>query len=344
MSHLYPMKARARGLRRTCCAVLAGSLAIAIVLLGSVPAAHANLTINATFDPSLDASSVAAINTAIADYQSTFTNNVAVSIYFNSMTGGLGESNTGFYDIGYQAFRAGLQSNFTASGNPNQGIALANLPNTTNNPVTGTPDLNVSSADGRILLQNTPGFLDQNGNAGGTYDGVIRLNTSITFPPQPQSGSTYSLIAVAQHEIDEVLGLPSDVGGTGFFAHPAAMDLYRFQHNSTTRSFTTAGDNAWFSINGGTTSLVQFNQDGVGDYGDWHTSATVRVQDAYGTPDQTPTILNDGGAEVTALNVIGYDIQTVPEPSTMWIMGMGAVFFSGYGFWCRKRSARKTAA
>ena len=98
---------------------------------------------------------------------------------------------------------------------------------------------------------------------------MIGINTSLTTP----GGGNYSLISVAQHEIDEVLGLGSDVGQTGFFSQPRAEDLYRFGHNSTTRNYTTSGDNAWFSINGGTTSLVQFNNSGNGDYGDWHTSA-----------------------------------------------------------------------
>jgi hypothetical protein len=326
-------------------AMLAGSLAVTVVLLGSAPTAHANLNIVASYSSSYTATEITAINSAIAtDYNSRFTNNLTVNIYFQT-GGGLGESNKLIYDIGYQNFRSGLQNNFAASGNANQGTALAHLPNLGTNPVNGTTDLLASSADARILGQSTPTLLDQNGNAGSggsfIYDGIITLNTALTFPDQPNNGSNYSLVAVAEHEIDEVLGLGSTVGGTGFFANPLAEDLYRFNQSGGTRSYTTAGDNAWFSIDGGTTALVQFNQSGVGDYGDWHLGSTpVRVQDAFGTPGAMPTIGTDGGAEVTALNVIGYNNSNqhvVPEMSTIWLTDVGALAFSGYGFSRRRR-------
>ena len=71
-----------------------------------------------------------------------------------------------------------------------------------------------------------------------------------------------------------------------------------------------------------------------GDYGDWASgTGKTQVQDAFGTPGSTPTITSDGGAEVTALNVIGYalasgvqsgssDVAT-PEPSTWLLLGTG---------------------
>jgi hypothetical protein len=289
------------------------------------------------------------IDSAILQYEQTFNNGVTVNIYFQAMNSGLGRSFKLDYNIGYQSFRTGLQNQFAASGNADQATALANLPNQANNPVTGTAGLNVSSADARVLGQATPVLLDQNGNAGSggqfKYDGIVSLNTSITFPPGTNNGSNYSLMTVAEHEIDEVLGLGSDVGGTGFFANPAAEDLYRYGRNSTTRNYTTSGDNAWFSIDGGRTDLVQFNQNPRGDYGDWHTGGPVLVQDAFGTPGTSMTILNDGGAELTALNVIGYDqFNAVPELSTIWLTGMGALFFSGYGWWRSKKGAVEAVA
>jgi PEP-CTERM motif len=318
-------------------------------MIASVAPARAGLTITPTFDSSITGDPNAAviestINTAIQTYENLFTNPINVSIYFQE-GGGLGTSITGVYDLngfngntGYQNFRSGLAAQFAISGNSAQGTALNNLPVQANNPVNNAPDLLVKSADGRALGFNTPGVVTVGSHA---YDGQIILNTSLTFPGSPGSSLSYSLLAVAEHEIDEVLGLGSNVGGTGFFVNPAAEDLYRFQHSSTTRNYTTSGDNAWFSINGGTTSLVQFNQDGVGDYGDWHPgSGTTRVQDAYATPGATETILTDGGAEITALNVVGYSlVSTIPEPSSLAIAGLGGILALGYGWIRRRRTA-----
>src|SRR5262249_43274196 len=218
------------------------------------------------------------------------------------------------------------------------------LPTGANNPVTGSTTINLKSADARTLGFSTPTLLNSSGNAGSgggfIYDGIIGLNTSITFPPQPNNGSNFSLLAVTEHEIDEVLALGSDVGGTGFFADPAGQDLYRFAGNSTTRNYTTSGDNAWFSIDGGKTDLIQFNQIAGADYGDWHTSGTPHVQDAFGTPGANENILTDGGVEITGLNVLGYNLasqQVAPEPSSLALFGVGSLLLTGYGWRLRRR-------
>lgn len=286
--------------------------------------AHATLTIIPTFDSSITslpgaAAIEGAINNAISAVTTNITspNNITVSIDFQNMGTGLGESTTGFYNVGYSSFRSAFAAVATQ---PNQLTALASLPNTANNPVTNNANLLVTSAEGRNLGFNTPGIVN------GTFDTLIGLNTSITFPPGSNNGSNYFLQAVANHEIDESLGIGgagSTVGDTGsFFSNnPGDLDIYRYTAAGA-RTYTTTGDDAWFSINGGTTDLIQFNQAGGGsDYGDWHTSGTLRVQDAVGTPGATPAL---GPDEITALNVIGYDLvqqQTVPEPGTLALLG-----------------------
>src|SRR5262249_3799169 len=98
---------------------------------------------------------------------------------------------------------------------------------------------------------------------------------------------------------------------------PLPEDLYRYNSNGV-RNWTTAGDNAFFSIDG-TNRLVQFNQDSGGDYGDWWSNngggnpgpnPPPRVQDAFGFPGTSPTLATDAGlVELRALNVIGYTFQ-----------------------------------
>ena len=100
------------------------------------------------------------------------------------------------------------------------------------------------------------------------------------------------------------------------------------------RTFTTAGDDAYFSIDGGATRLVRFNQNPGGDYGDWFSFGgphTPRVQDAQGTPGATP----DLGVEITALDVVGFTLAAVPEPETyaMMLAGLAAL-----GWLARRRN------
>jgi len=117
---------------------------------------------------------------------------------------------------------------------------------------------------------------------------------------------------VVSHEIDEVLGSSSGVGGTPI--RPA--DLFRFSGPGA-RNYTTSGDSAYFSIDGGNTLKVQYNQNASGDYGDWWSTGahTPRVQDAFGTPGSDP----DLGVELTVLDSVGWTLVSaiplvVPQP------------------------------
>jgi hypothetical protein len=261
-------------------------------------------------------------------------------IYFQE-GGGLGGSNTGLFKENYNDYIGKLTA--ASSGDATDTTALAHLPTGALNPVTNSSAINVKTANGRALGYNTAGFV----GPGSIYDGVITLNTSLTTPGSPGSSLQYSLLSVTEHEIDEVLGLGSDVGGTNFFTDPAPQDLYRYTSGGA-RSYTTGGDNAYFSLDG-TNLLVQFNQDGVGDYGDWHTNGTVRVQDAYGTPGGTATLANSAGQpEVVTLDALGYNLATpaataVPEPAALTQLGVGALALLGCG-WRRWKGLRKGVA
>ena len=92
--------------RRQKSACIPSRIALGIIVLCAGTLAHASLiglTIDPTFDPSLNAADQAAINAAISSIEANITspNDITVSIYFNSMNSGLGESNTTEYEPSY---------------------------------------------------------------------------------------------------------------------------------------------------------------------------------------------------------------------------------------------------
>ena len=269
------------------------SICAAAVVVGAIQPAYANgLTIDPTFDASIASVSgaEAAINAAIGAVEAAITspNNITVTIDFQNTSSGLGESLTGLYYGSYYEYYNALAAVATQ---PDQLTALASLgapPGpATPSPVDGIGNVIITSAEGRNWEFGTPGFID------GTFDSQISLNTSITFPPNPNDGSTYGLEAVANHEIDEALG----IGGTGSWIGESGLsavgdlDLYRYSGPGM-RSFSdvqTTSPFSYFSIDGGNTVLSYFNQTAGADYGDWLSNPIPsgfgpQVQDAFGEP------------------------------------------------------------
>jgi hypothetical protein len=311
---------------------------LAAVLGLTVGRAEAGLVISPTFDTSITSDPNAAaiegtINSAIQVYENTFTDPITVAIEFHEMTSGLGQSSTFFATGPYATYFAALQADAKSS---NDATALAHLPGGLNNPVTGSPFISVKTANLRAVGINI-------NPPAGQPDGFIGLNTDITDVGSPGTTGTYSLLAVVEHEIDEVLGL-----GSALPNPPAATifpeDLFRYDASGN-RSFTTnPSAQAFFSIDG-TTRLAQFdNQNDGGDFGDWQSNPRPpgvgpQVQDAFATPGASPTL---GVAELTALDVIGYDLApaaVVPEPATAGSACVAVLMGLAYSRRRRRRAA-----
>ncbi|HWE49511.1 MAG TPA: NF038122 family metalloprotease [Bryobacteraceae bacterium] len=310
-------------------------LAAAIFLTTTAVPAFAGLisplNIVGTFDASILSDPNAAsientINTAISFYNSTLTTATAapvtVSIDFQNMSSGLGQSSTTIYGVDYQSFVSALTA--ASSGDLTDSTALSVLPLGVNNPVTGTNLLGAKTAELKALGFDVPP---------GGYDGIIGLNTSITNV----NGGPYNLLSVVEHEMDEVLGLGSNLGQS-FSAYPAPEDLFRYDASGN-RSYTTdTSADAYFSLDG-TNLLAQFdNQGDGGDWGDWQSNprpsgVNPKVQDAFATPNSTPS-LTVSSPEIVALDAIGYNLAT-PEPATFALCG-AALLLAALSMWRRK--------
>jgi hypothetical protein len=271
----------------------------------------------------------AGINQAISSFEQSLETPITVNIDFKEMSSGLGPSTPNLSEIPYSQYRTDLVNNATSA---NDATALASLSNTPINPVNSNADVLLTWANLRAVGETVLG------NNHGGFDGTIGLNTSIMNLSRPaQNPSDYDLQTVASHEIDEALGIggPGSYIGANFgtespLNYPTgpvgSMDLFRYSGNGMRTYTTDPTATAYFSINSGATNLTDFNQSGGGsDFGDWKSGPTPQVQDAFGTPG---AIINLGPNELTALDVIGYNLAVVPEPGSA-ILLLGGLIATG---------------
>jgi hypothetical protein len=248
---------------------------------------------------------------AIQTLESNVTDNVTVKIDFVESTSvALGQSATWVIQASYSEYWAALQARATSQNDFN---ALSQLPNSPVDPILGENQIELALPLARLM-----GFYPGYGTDG--YDSTVTLNISImNLTRPPANPNHYDLIAVVEHEMDEVLGFDSTLPDNYPAGPIGPMDLFRYTTNSTglTRTWTTSGDNAYFSVDG-TNLWARFNQNSGGDYHDWWSDGGLwappgitphpQVQDAFAYPDTTPNL---GANELAGLDVIGYTLPPV---------------------------------
>jgi hypothetical protein len=279
----------------------------------------AGLIINPTFDSSITGNPNAAaieamINRAISFHEALFSDPITIQIRFRYSTtgpdghplpaGAIAQSLFVIYLVPWSIYIDALRADARTS---NDTVANASLPGTAL-----SPNIRPRSAGGRAVGLDTPPAMLADGTIGqgGPYDGIVTLNSSVPYQfTRPPSAANLDAQRSTEHEVDEVIGLGSRLGHNGNDLHP--QDLFSWSSPGV-RNITSSGAR-YFSINGGATNIVSFNQNPDGDFGDWLSTACPQahpyVQNAFGCAGQYSDIAATSPEGVN-LDVVGYDLVT----------------------------------
>jgi hypothetical protein len=276
------------------------------------------LSINPTFDSSITnnpnaAAIEATISRAISIYESLFSDPIKIQILYRYATtapdgtplpqGTASRSDVVVYLLPWSTYVNALIADAKAS---NDSLANANLPGRAL-----SSNIKPASANGRAVGLNTPSAMFANGTVGngGPFDGIVTLNSAFPFQfTRPVDNSNFDAQRATQHETDEVMGLGSllDLGGSDL----CPQDIFSWSSPGI-RNITLSGTR-YFSINGGGTGIVNFNQGPTGDFGDWSSEACPElhpyVQNALGCTGQSSEVTATS-PEGISLDVIGYDLR-----------------------------------
>lgn len=299
-------------MKRAAC--FTGHVITAIALAASAASANA-LVITPSFVGSFSAAEKASINSAIAVFQSTFSDAITVRINFTSDPTGLGGSNTWILTGGYGG-AGGVRS-----------LLLAD--STTATDATAYATLGAADSKFTDIVVSTAQCRAIGGGCGfgpDGSDGTININTTLTDADRSDgiAAGKYDMMSVVMHEIDEVLGSGSWLGNPPSTSG-RVQDLFRYDAAGA-RTYTTVGDDAFLSLDGGLTHIAQFNQTAGPDYGDFKSCdgfVASLVQNACGTPGVQ---IDYSAVEAAMMDVLGYDRITaasgVPEPaSALLVLG-----------------------
>jgi hypothetical protein len=306
------------------------SLMVAALAIGvtSVQALTITPTFTAAFNTDFGGSAAAAQAAWIAAanvFTSNFSDNIHVNITVDAATGTsvFGQSSTPLISTSYANLRAKL---LLDAKSPDDLLALgAGGSVSAADPTAGAGTWWVSRSEAKAI-----GLIgDDLVNDGTTKFGA---GNPFTFSGAIASG-TYDFKGVAAHEISEVLGRLGLSGGTvgGFANSYSLIDLFSYTGPGARGLGNGAGNN--FSIDNGTSLLKLFNnaQSNGLDSRDWAPGSN----DSF-NQFSNPNVVNPvSPVDLRLMDVLGYDLVTVPEPSTACIL---LVAFGGAAYFRRRHT------
>jgi hypothetical protein len=307
----------------------------ALVAIGVALPASAAITFNVTYAASFatdfggnTAAAQAAILSVLNNYSADFTDPININITFagNAGTSILGQSNSALDSFTYnQLYNAELADGTSANDTNAAGVGGSLGGN-------GTPNSGTDPTGGGAFWATTAQAkaLQLIADDAVTSDGTITLGAGFnySFNPGAVGGSQIDFQGVVAHEVSEIMGRIGLSGGT-VGATPNSytlLDVYALTGPGAHAPTFSAGD--FFSIDNGTTLLLQFNQNGGGDSRDWQ-GATNDAFNAFSSLGvANPVSLTD----LRELDVLGYDQSPAPEPGTLGMLGTGllAIGFAAY--------------
>ena len=308
------------------------------------------LTINAIYDPTVPTAAQTAFDAIVQTYDRYF-DNTATTVNLTVQFGGGGLASSLTYDavISYGAWRADMLA--TAAANPANaylGSGAATLPGA--DPLNG--DLvQLAAADARAIgvtaAQVVAGSLNPGTDSQLTFSG----SAAFCYTSCPQS-SLYDFVSIAQHELNEALGIGSALSGLANNAAAPSnsyqpQDFFRFD-SAGNRLVTTDPNAAVYFSYDGATLVAQFNQDSTAkgntaaDRNDWCygngtcPDSPAYVQNAIDYPNTTAPGLGQGTPEAIVLRTLGYGSSASPvsEPGGLPLLGASLL---GIGFVRRAR-------
>lgn len=329
------------------------------VVLAFGTTAFAQLSFSLTYDPAIDPLALAGFQAAAARWSSVFQDPITVSlnVAFRPLGAGIiGSTGSASAAFSYASYKSALTldrtsaNDFSAVNSLQSGNTFNLLLNRTSNSPFGsgsaTPYLdNDGDANNRTVRVNLANAraLGLYQASGGQTDGSVTFSSAFAFDFDPSNGITAGMIdfvGVATHEIGHALGFVSGVDSLDTRTTPPTdesltlvrpLDLFRFSTESRALGdgvidWTADTRNKYFSIDGGDTNLGLFSTGTV--FGDGRQASHWKDNLGIGIMDPTASrgeLLSISALDLTAFDVIGYDLTPVPEPETLGLAGVGVL-------------------
>ena len=307
-----------------------------------VKGANGGMTFDIIWDASVASAPTgykAAVEAAFQVFANTFTdpNTVYFTVGYGEVggfgmpsKGVLGDAISNTVSTSYASLTAALKAGATSAV---QNLAVANLPST---DPTGGSGLQITTAEANVLglpINQPSSPQSTDGAIGMAANGSYPLTPS-ALPNQTSNPTQYDLLGVTEHEIAHVLGrislLGSDTAGvispTGLYT---PLDLFRYSAPGVLQS-SPSGTPAYFSLNGGTTNLANFNSfspTNAGDLADW-AGTTPYTADSFNNNSNFGVNNALTSTDVSVINSLGYGLTT-PAPVAPLSAPVNTLLFDG---------------